>query len=340
MLQDLFKVHAAALQDAVQHIIGWPGEEKAAQGSMAAIQALLNDYNTKACMLAASLGLVGAPPMANQSNGGSRISATGNEASSATLKNAAPNTTVPMSDVFARLVWDIPTKSTTIPILHAAVAPKCSITEVDQALQLLQLQPPGAATPAEATAEPTSPIVNMQAACYQAIFVGLNVQNTNIAQTDELPHSNSPPMGGQTPSGVAAFFANATPPIIQSNPIPLKAPPAIHQHRRRQRQVFDMSSVRRSACLAKNRPMTQMQHAQQNLCRKLGLLQDDLQPVEIALLEFVAMFNGPLSDHVIAALSEMFNLEKGSAMEIDEALINLAGEGVVDLQEATLHAKT
>ena len=69
-------------------------------------------------------------------------------------------------------------------------------------------------------------------------------------------------------------------------------------------------------------------------------MQDDLQPVEIALQEFVAMFNGPLPDHVIAALSEMFNLEEDLAMEIDEALINLAGEGVADLQEATLPAAT
>jgi len=52
------------------------------------------------------------------------------------------------------------------------------------------------------------------------------------------------------------------------------------------------------------------------------------------------MFNGPLPDHVIAALCEMFNLEEHLAMEIDEALINLAGEGVADLQEATLPAAT
>jgi hypothetical protein len=76
---------------------------------------------------------------------------------------------------------------------------------------------------------------------------------------------------------------------------------------------------RRSARLAKNRPMTQMQRAQQNLCRKLELLQDDLQPVEIALQEFVAMFNGPLPDQVIAALAEMFSLDDGPTMEIDDA---------------------
>ena len=143
----------------------------------------------------------------------------------------------------------------------------------------------------------------------------------------------------EIPTGVAAFFTNTPPPIILSKPSPLKAPPAV-QRRRRQRRVFDMSSVRRSARLAKNQPMTQMQRAQQNLCRKLGLLQDDLQPIETALQEFVAMFNGPLPDQVIAALAEMFNLDDSPAMEIDDALINMAGEGIAHLQEALMPAAT
>jgi hypothetical protein len=241
-----------------------------------------------------------------------------------------------MSDVFARLLWDIPVQGTTTTILLAATsAAACSIDAVDQALQQLQLQPPGAAAPAQSTAEPTSPTVNMQAACFQAFFAGLNVQNANITETVELPESNRPPMGEQMPTGVAAFFANVTPPIIQSNPSPPKAPPAVQQRRKRQRRTFDMSSVRRSARLATKRPMPQMQRAQRNLCRKLRLLQDDLQPVEIALQEFVAMFNGPLPYQVIATLAEMFNLDDGLAMEINEALIDMAGDGVTDLQEAT-----
>ena len=181
-------------------------------------------------------------------------------------------------------------------------------------------------------------MVNLQAASFQALFAGLNVQNANVTETAQLADSNSPPME-EIPTGVAAFFTNTPPPIILSKPSPLKAPPAV-QRRRCQRRVFDMSSVRRSARLAKNRPITQMQRAQQNLCRKLGLLQDDLQPAEIALQEFVAMFNGPLPEQVIAALAEMFNLDDGPAMEINEALIDLAGEGIADLQEAILPTAT
>ncbi|XP_066367180.1 uncharacterized protein [Miscanthus floridulus] len=187
-----------------------------------------------------------------------------------------------MSNIFARLLRDIPAQgamTTILPAVECSIdtvlpAVECSIDAVDQALQQLQLQPTGATAPApptinmQQTPEPTSPTVNLQAANFQALF-----------------------------AGVAAFFTNTTPPIILSKPSPLKAPPAV-QRRRRQRRVFDMSS------------------------------------------EFVAMFNGPLPEQVIAALAEMFNLDDGPAMEINETLIDLAGEGIADLQEAILPTAT
>ena len=52
------------------------------------------------------------------------------------------------------------------------------------------------------------------------------------------------------------------------------------------------------------------------------------------------MFNGPLPEQVIAALAEMFNLDDGPAMEINEALIDLAGEGIADRLEAILPTAT
>lgn len=82
------------------------------------------------------------------------------------------------------------------------------------------------------------------------------------------------------------------------------APAAPTRCHRRQRIFFDMSSVRRSTRLANARPMTQMQRAQRNLCRKLGLVHDDLEPVETALQEYIAMFNGPLPPDVIAAMTD------------------------------------
>ncbi|KAJ1273951.1 hypothetical protein BS78_05G025300 [Paspalum vaginatum] len=47
--------------------------------------------------------------------------------------------------------------------------------------------------------------------------------------------------------------------------------------------------------------------------------------------EFVAMFNGPLPSDIIAALTEVFNLDDDGANATDEALLNLVGEGLVDL---------
>jgi len=93
-----------------------------------------------------------------------------------------------------------------------------------------------------------------------------------------------------------------------------------------------MSSVRRSARLSTTRPMTQMQRAQRNLCRKLGILND-----EVARQEFVDMFNGPLPVDVDAALNEIFNLNDNEVEAMDNALIGIVGEGVDDLQDAIVH---
>ncbi|CAM0145062.1 unnamed protein product [Urochloa decumbens] len=46
--------------------------------------------------------------------------------------------------------------------------------------------------------------------------------------------------------------------------------------------------------------------------------------------EFLAMFQGPLPDYIVAALTAAFNLD---ADELDEALAAVAGEAIEDLQE-------
>ncbi|KAJ1265631.1 hypothetical protein BS78_08G091400 [Paspalum vaginatum] len=50
--------------------------------------------------------------------------------------------------------------------------------------------------------------------------------------------------------------------------------------------------------------------------------------------DFVAMFDGPLPQHVIAALTSLFNLDNDNAEKIDQALAGLTGEGVAELQDA------
>lgn len=39
--------------------------------------------------------------------------------------------------------------------------------------------------------------------------------------------------------------------------------------------------------------MPAIQKAQQNLCRKLGILTEEMQPIEAALQKFLAMFQDP-----------------------------------------------
>lgn len=57
--------------------------------------------------------------------------------------------------------------------------------------------------------------------------------------------------------------------------------------------------------------------------------------VEAALQEFLAMFQGPLPQEVIAALTAAFNLEDIHADDLDEAMAAVAGEAIADIQEAT-----
>ncbi|KAG2556022.1 hypothetical protein PVAP13_8NG085801 [Panicum virgatum] len=118
--------------------------------------------------------------------------------------------------------------------------------------------------------------------------------------------------------------ANST---AAASPSPTPAPAP----RRRPRRGFDMSTERRSARLSNAPRIPAMQKAQQNLCRKLGILNNDMLPFEAALQEFIAMFNGPLPQDIIAALTAILHIEDGDDT-LDQALAGLVGEGVAELQ--------
>ncbi|CAN6328777.1 unnamed protein product [Urochloa humidicola] len=107
--------------------------------------------------------------------------------------------------------------------------------------------------------------------------------------------------------------------------------------RPRQRRTFDMTAVRRSARLAKKPAMPAAERAQRNLWRKLGLADDELAPMEEVLKEFLDMFVGPLPEHIIAALTAIFDLEDDGADVLNEALLEHAGEGHDDLQVEAGH---
>ena len=108
-----------------------------------------------------------------------------------------------------------------------------------------------------------------------------------------------------------------------------KATPAL----RRRLHPASTTTVRRSVRLAKSRPMHVIQCAQRNLCRKLGLLNDESNNFEAALQKFLTMFQGTLPQETLAALTSAFNLEGSTEKSFEDAMIAMMGARVVDLQE-------
>jgi hypothetical protein len=92
-----------------------------------------------------------------------------------------------------------------------------------------------------------------------------------------------------------------------------------------------MSAVRRSARLAKKPAIPAVERAQRNLCRKLGLLADEMEPIETVLQDFIAMFRGPLLPHIVGALTAIFSLDDDDTDMLDDALLQHAGTAVTEL---------
>jgi hypothetical protein len=127
------------------------------------------------------------------------------------------------------------------------------------------------------------------------------------------------PIGNKDGSGIRnndidTLFTNLDPQLLQQ--------PA--SRRGRQRRVFDMTRVRRSARLANRPAIPAVERAQRNLCRKLGI-QADEHPID---------FQGPLPEHIIAALSALLDLEDDATVLLDNALLHHTGVAVADLDIA------
>ncbi|CAN6315724.1 unnamed protein product [Urochloa humidicola] len=78
--------------------------------------------------------------------------------------------------------------------------------------------------------------------------------------------------------------------------------------------------------------MPAVERAQRNLWRKLGVSDEEFKPIEEILQEFVAMFSGPLPPEIMAALTAIFGIDDDDD-EVNEALLELTGEAVDDLQQ-------
>jgi hypothetical protein len=78
--------------------------------------------------------------------------------------------------------------------------------------------------------------------------------------------------------------------------------------------------------------MPVVERAQRNLCRKLGLEDAEIAPVEQVLKEFIGMFAGPVPENIIAAMTAIFDLDDEGEDLLNEALLQHAGEAFGDME--------
>lgn len=100
------------------------------------------------------------------------------------------------------------------------------------------------------------------------------------------------------------------------------------QHKsKRSTRYFDLSNVRRSSHLAiKRRSGSMLHRTQETLARKLGILPKDEALSEEALKEYLAMYNVPLPQDTIEALTHLFKLDYQLTTQADSALLELGGQ--------------
>ncbi|CAN6181588.1 unnamed protein product [Urochloa humidicola] len=128
-------------------------------------------------------------------------------------------------------------------------------------------------------------------------------------------------------SGVANLFVTPEQGIL-SQP----APAPVKRGRRLSKTTVAVPSLRRSKRQAASRlkHMPAEQRANHVLCRRLGYIKDELTPAEEAIRDFIASFQGPMPQDIVAALTAMFHLDDEDACAATEALIRLGGPEAAD----------
>lgn len=217
---------------------------------------------------------------------------------------------VPVPNIFSKLRTSL---------LHPALAgddknkvgEEPSIEEVAAALSSMEIRL-GAPSQAQEEAPPQREQSKEAVASTVAQAASTGQENIDDLQDDT-----------DTLGGVGALFCSPPAPLLQQ--------PAVR--RARPRRTVDMSNVRRSARLAGKPSIPAMQMAQRNLCRKLDIDigNDELTSVEDTLRDFVAMFQGPLPEQVVAAMTTIFGLDDDGAALLDDTLLQHAGEAFSEL---------
>ncbi|CAL4971596.1 unnamed protein product [Urochloa decumbens] len=128
-------------------------------------------------------------------------------------------------------------------------------------------------------------------------------------------------------SGVADLFVTPEQGILAQ-------PPSASgkKGRRLKKPTVTVPTLRRSKRQAANRlnSMPAEQRANYVLCRRLGYIKDELTPVEQAIREFVASFQGAMPQDIVAALTAVFRLDDNYLSSATDALIKLGGPEAAD----------
>lgn len=73
-------------------------------------------------------------------------------------------------------------------------------------------------------------------------------------------------------------------------------------------EIATLRRSKRQAC-SKIRHLSTEEKANHVLCRRLGYIKDDITPVEEAIREFVATFQGPMTQYITKAMTALFHLD-------------------------------
>jgi hypothetical protein len=92
--------------------------------------------------------------------------------------------------------------------------------------------------------------------------------------------------------------------------------------------------VRRSSIRIKtaHRGMPIAKMAEQNLCRCLGIVEEDEDVTEQAVQRFVDMFSSQVPSDTIAAMRALFRLDCAHAEAVEAALLAHGGHAALDLE--------
>jgi hypothetical protein len=80
----------------------------------------------------------------------------------------------------------------------------------------------------------------------------------------------------------------------------------------------------------KGTPIAKM--AERNLCRRLGILEENEDVTEAAVQEFVNMFASQVPSYAVAALRALFHLDCAHAAAVEDVLLSHGGQNALDLE--------